>query len=53
MEGENQEPKRGSDGSVLGIGVMSARDHEKGPVLLSLSLVIAKTALHPWSFFTF
>lgn len=56
VEGENQEgkePKRGSDGSVLGVGMISARDHKKGLILLPLYLLIAKTVLHPWSFFTF
>lgn len=49
---EGKEPKRGSNGSVLGIGMISARDHKKGPMLLPLYLLIAKNVLYPWSFFT-
>lgn len=56
VEGENQEgkePKRGSNGSVFGVGMISARDYKKGLILLPLYLFIAKTVLHPWPCFTF
>lgn len=56
VEGGNQEgkePMRGSDGSVLGVGMISARDHKKRLILLPLYLLIAKTVLRPWPCFTF